>query len=267
MRLLTGLAIVVVVVVIGGGIVASTAGQHGEQLAVDGFQRRRFSYYEAFGVRLSPTDYFTSTGNLEQTLVQKKWITDSGTPPKDDEWITYRHSTSQQVYTNDAQLLVSYLEMSGHGGPIDLLAWSTDYPGHASVMWPEVQKAAEGNLYILVPDIIHHMLDLTTQGKSEPLPEKLSADEEKAHTAAQAQQARDSLQPFLEQLYLDTGKASQSGGDTARARFAFEQVLRFDPNEAEAQAALAALPPAPPAEKEADEPEATEDSSEAETPK
>lgn len=231
---------------IGAAVIAAMSGHSGEQLAIDGFQRRSFSYHEAFGIRLTATDYFDRTGNLEQELARKGWITSSGKPPADDQWITVRHTTGGEDYVSDANILVGYLQMSGYDGAIDLSAWSTDHPAYAAVMWPEIQTAARGNMFLLVPDIIHHTLDLTASkstadiGSPEPSADQDQAD---ARQAAQEKSARESLHPFLTELYLTAGKAAQSAEDVERARFCFQQVLRLAPDHEEAQSALDELPP------------------------
>lgn len=249
-----------VVLVIGIGILLSTSTNTGEQFAVDGFQRRTFSYYDVLGYRLSATEYFPTTGNLEQMLAKKKWITSTGKKPKDSEWITFNHITFNQAYVGDPQILVDYLEMSNNQGAIDLLAWSTNNPGYASVMWPEIQTAAQGNMYILVPDIIHHMLALSElsgnsihRGKDAPKIEDLSKEKKAALIAQQTKRGTESLDPFLETLYRDAGKAAQESADTKRARFCYEQVLRFAPNSADIQAELDKLPDEPVEESAADE--------------
>ncbi|MEW4563866.1 hypothetical protein AB1K70_15130 [Bremerella sp. JC770] len=279
LRVFVIVLIVLVIVVIGGTIVLGTSSHSGEQFSPDGFQRRRFSYYEAFGVRLTATDYFNSTGNLEIDLAKKKWITSSGKKPKDKDWVTVTMLTQGTIYKSDAAILIDYLDMSNATGAIDLDRWSQANPGYAALMWPEIQIAAEGNMYILIPDILHHMLDLSRQ-KNNPLPQawleqkddqntppdKLSTKEKDAGEARQKKIGQPSLDQFLTELYLSAGKAAQDSDQTRRARFCFEQVLRLAPGTAEAQQQLDKLPAAAeeePAEEEAsDEEESSEDESE-----
>lgn len=234
-----------VVLVIGAGMVMSTSAHSGEQFAVDGFQTRSFSYYEAFGVRLSATTYFDRTGNFEETLAKKKWITATGKKPTDDQWITVQHVTGGRVYTSDAQILLDYLAMTATEGAIDLHTWSINNPGYAAIMWPEVQTAAQGNMYILVPDIIHHMLEVSgSTGKSQEIA-NLKKEELATLTALQTQKGTESLYPFLKTLYLEAAKAAQGADDPTRARFCYEQALRFDPMSAEIVAELAKFPAKP----------------------
>jgi len=276
LRVFVIVLIVLVIVVIGGTIVLGTSSHSGEQFSPDGFQRRRFSYYEAFGVRLTATDYFNSTGNLELDLVKKKWITSTGKKPKDKDWVTVTMLTQGTIYKSDAAILIDYLDMSNATGAIDLDRWSQANPGYAALMWPEIQKAAEGNMYILIPDILHHMLDLSRQ-KNNPLPQawleqddsqttsldKLTKKEKDAGEARQKRIGQPSLDDFLVELYLTAGKAAQDSDQTARARFCFEQVLRLAPGTEEAQQQLDKLPAVAeeePAEEEAsDEEDTSED--------
>ena len=255
-----------VVLVIGVGVLLSTSTNTGEQFAVDGFQRRTFSYYDVLGYRLSATEYFPTTGNLELMLAKKKWITSTGKKPKDSQWVTVTHMTFNQAYVGDAKILVDYLEMSSTQGAIDLSAWSTNNPGYAAIMWPEIQTAAQGNMYILVPDIIHHMLDLSEisgnsihRGKDAPKIEDLSKEKKAALIAQQTKRGTESLHPFLEVTYRNAGKAAQESGDTKRARFCYEQVLRFAPDAADIQAELDKLPAEPVEESEEEETPAEEE--------
>lgn len=271
---LLGAALIsLVVLVIGAGIVMSTSVHSGEQFAVDGFQRRTFNYYEVMGIRLSATDYFNNTGNLEQTLAKKKWITATGKKPTDDQWITYRHITGSRIYTNDTLILIDYLSMANAQGAIDLSAWSTNNPGYAAIMWPEIQTAAQGNMYILVPDIIHHMLDLsetsgnaTNRDKMAPKIEDLSKEQLSSLVAQQTKSGTESLYPFLNDLYLKAAKAAQDADDKDRAKFCYEQILRFSPNSDEIQAELDKFPvelaEEPAKEKASGENESSEDKSE-----
>ncbi|PQO31095.1 hypothetical protein C5Y96_12110 [Blastopirellula marina] len=278
MRVFIIVVIVLVIVVIGGTILLGTSSHSGEQFSPDGFQRRRFSYYEALGMRLTATDYFNNTGNLELNLVKNKWITSTGRKPKDKDWVTVSMLTQGTFYQSDAAILIDYLEMSNATGAIDLDRWNQANPGYAAVMWPEIQKVAEGNMYILIPDILHHMLDLSRQ-KNNPLPQSWLAQEDKTaappddltkeeKAAGETRQktiGQQSLDPFLVQLYLTAGKAAQDAEQTKRARFCYEQVLRLAPGTQEAQQKLDQLPAVAeeePAEEEASvENESPEDES------
>ena len=268
---------------IGGLLTLGAATQHGEQFSVDGFQRRRFSYLEVAGIRLSATDYFDNTGSLEKDLVAKKWITSTGKTPKPSDWVTVSHMTMGKFYQSDADILVNYLKMSDqYGSTIDLSRWNAANPGYASVMWPEIQIVAQGNMYILVPDIIHHMLELSRK-KNNPLPQpdfnkaidasdkpddptaKMTQAKIDQATSQQAKLGKSDLDSFLSDLYLKAGNAAQESGQVKRARFCFEQVLRLSPTSQEAQANLDKLPPTPAEEKPVEEEKSKEDSSEEET--
>lgn len=271
LRVFVVVLILLVVLVIGGTIVLGTSSHSGEQFSPDGFQRRRFSYFEAFGVRLTATDYFNNTGNLELDLVKNKWITSTGKKPKDKDWVTVSMITQGSFYESDAAILIDYLDMSNSTGAIDLDRWGQANPGYAAIMWPEIQKAAEGNMYILIPDILHHMLDLSRQ-KNNPLPqtwleqeddpnaappEDLKPKEKAAGEAQQKKIGQQSLDPFLVELYMTAGKAAQDADQTERARFCYQQVLRLSPDKSEAQQQLDELPAAVP--EEADEEETTDE--------
>ncbi len=272
----------VVLLLIVGAVVsvfAAIAGHEGVQFSPDGFQRRKFTYFEVFGVRVTNTTYFNKTGNLELDIAKNKWITSTGKKPKDDQWVMVSMRTPAGYFESDAAILIDYFEMADGAGSIDLDRWSRTNPGYAAVMWPEIQKAAEGNMYILVPDILHHMLDLSRQ-KNNPLPQtSLKEDEKedpnpnnltnKQKDAGEAQQktiGKQSLEPFLVELYTDAGKAAQAAEDNKRARFCFKQVLRLDPADQEAQQQLDQLPPATQEEtdevKASDAEETSEDKSE-----
>ncbi|MFA8016661.1 hypothetical protein [Bremerella cremea] len=259
-------------------VILSTSSHSGQQFSADGFERRKFSYFEILGYRLTATEYFNNTGNLENDLVKQKWITSSGKAKKTD-WVTVSHTMHGHTYVSDANILVSYLDMSQPNSVINLARWSRSNPGYASLMWSEIQKMAEGNMYLLVPDIIHHTVSLSQQddnpikqptlkedesGYDEPISD-LSNEAKAEATRKQEEIGKASLDPFLIELYLKAGKAAQDAQEDARARFCFEQVLRLSPESAEAKSALDQLPPAPEKD-EAETPEpAAEVSSEEET--
>lgn len=261
-------------------IVFSVSGHTGEQFSPDGFQRRRFTYMEVYGVRLTDTTYFNNTGNLELDIAKNNWITSTGKKLKDDQWVMVSLSTPGNHYVSDAAILIDYLDMSNATGAIDLDRWSQANPGYAAVMWPEIQKAAEGNMYILVPDILHHMLDLSRQknnplpqawlekeDRTAPPPEDLTKKEKAAGEAQQKNIGQQSLDAFLAELYLTAGNAAQDADQPNRARFCYQQVLRLAPGTEEAQQQLDKLPAS--TEKEPAEEEASddEDTSEDETEK
>jgi len=256
MRMAIAIAILIVVLLVVAAVVMASAGHSGEQISIDGFQRRRFSYYESMGVRLSATDYFDITGNFEQTLVNRDWIEKKKAVPTDEDWITVTHSTANTTFQSDAHILVNYLEMAGSRGPTDMAAWSDANPGYATAMWPEIQIAARGNMFILIPDMIHFTMDVASSSnpnwaavnddeeKSAVQPEEneLSQDELDILEKQQADHARQMLEPFLIEKYFDAGKAAVDAEDGERARFCFQQVLRLQPEHKQAAEALKQVP-------------------------
>jgi len=255
-RFAVALAIIIAVLLVISAVVMASAGHDGEQISIDGFQRRRFSYYESMGFRLSATDYFDITGNFEQTLVTRDWIEKNKAVPTDQDWVTVTHSTANSTYQSDAHILVNYLEMAGSRGPTDVAAWSDANPGYAAVMWREIQIAGHGNMFILIPDLIHFTMDVAANSnpdwattiddvemtkekeeKTEPTQKEKDALE-KQHS----EHAKQVLEPYLIEKYFDSGKAAVEAEDWTRARFCYQQVLRLQPDHEKAADLLRDVP-------------------------
>jgi len=253
-RLVMGLGITIFVLVVAAATLAPMAANSGEQISIDGFERRRFSYFEIFGKRLSATNYFNSTGNLETMLSSNSWIKDSGKPSKNKTWITATHIRRGSSYQSDSQILVAYLNMAGNGGPVDLHRWSSDHPGLAAAMWKEIQIAADGDMFILIPDMVHAARNLTPHqpkpaSKPNPLPEtkekedpQKSAKELVERERKEKKVADKKLLPLYVQLYMDAAANAEAASLYQRAHFCLEQVLRLSPDHPSAQKLLEALP-------------------------
>lgn len=135
-----------------GFLVVRTQGYvSGTEFAPSHFQMRDFSFYEIpilhwqiTPIRRSSATPKTATFIRQNTLIQ----TTTGVP---DTWHLVAIARGLTGSTPaDAALLVD--QMTLESGSSDYWrTWSLDYPGHAQVLWPRVQRLAIAELYILMP--------------------------------------------------------------------------------------------------------------------
>lgn len=136
------------------GIVATQGHVSGEEFAPSHFQSRHFSFYEipVLHLQVSPISRSGTTGGTATTIRQTSLIrTPKGTPK-----IWHLVSISRGVTGNtpaDAKLLVDQLAMQQDGSDF-WSVWNKKYLSHAKVLWPVVQRLAERELYVLIPELL-----------------------------------------------------------------------------------------------------------------
>ena len=152
MRLLITVGILAGVVIVTGIGTLMFGHVEGTEFAPDTFERRQYTYYELPIVRLKVTPVWrtTSRSNLEQKLVNDKYVVPSSPPARWDLMSAYRRGRKWRE--GDAQILQEYLDAMGESSQ-HWAEWSDREPKLAAILWPEVAKAARADLYILVPDL------------------------------------------------------------------------------------------------------------------
>lgn len=97
------------------------------------------------GVSVKAVDYLRLSG-----LIKVK-----STPPADEDWDLVELNRGLSGSTPaDANLFIEPMESFGAAGTPRWEKWSIDHPKLAAVVWPEIQKLANRELYILVPSIL-----------------------------------------------------------------------------------------------------------------
>lgn len=117
------------------------------------FQQRSFSFYEIplIHLQITPIKRTGSTPKTATYLRQNSLITPyPGTPTT---WHLVSISRGLTGSTPaDANLLMDQLSLSS-GGDEYWRKWSIDHPKLAIVLWPVIQKLAQRELYILMPQV------------------------------------------------------------------------------------------------------------------
>lgn len=134
----------------------------GTEFAPSHFQTREFSFYEIpfLHVQITPISRKNTSGAISRQLRAKSWIT-SPRGQKPTVWhlvALYRGPTGTSAV---AELLTGELQIEDSKG-LFWEQWNLDHPKRASVLWPIVQRLAERELYVIVPELLQ--LARTTPG-------------------------------------------------------------------------------------------------------
>ena len=146
------------------GIVFFFGQVEGREFAPSHFQIRRFSFTEIPLLRLqiTPIKRVSETSTLQSYLATSSMINRPAAQPSEWHLIELtRFGVSSDPA--DAKLLTDFLSIPYYGfarrrgvanqSNLYWHQWSTQNPKHAAVLWPEIQKLAERELYLLIPDV------------------------------------------------------------------------------------------------------------------
>ncbi|XZE54053.1 hypothetical protein SH139x_005839 [Planctomycetaceae bacterium SH139] len=137
------------------GIVTWLGGRvRGVEFAPTHFTQREFVFWEIPLVHLQVTPIrrktvSTPTINL---LRSKGYLQIPSGTPENYHLVEIQHGYFSQTQVADAEILVKYLQLANSGSPI-WETWSRDNPAAAAVFWPVIQRLAERDLYLLIPDL------------------------------------------------------------------------------------------------------------------
>ncbi len=197
----------------------------GEQISMDGFRRRHFSAQRipGIGTQLGETAYYATTGELEDFLVKKQWISPRKISTKSDEWITVYDQKGGSHWSGDAQLLVSYLEMTDHQGTNMLKAWSEANPDLAVLLWPEIEQAGRVDHFFLIPDMIYQMQEFE---KRNPKPTSSNTQQQQAFLKKRHAQAQTFWYPHLGLIYTNLADSYDASNQPDKAKQMKREAIR-----------------------------------------
>ncbi|OYP34934.1 hypothetical protein CGZ80_12960 [Rhodopirellula sp. MGV] len=142
-------------VVLVGGVVLFKGNVTGVEFAPSHFQTREFSFYEIplLHVQISPI-----RRSVVQDPVSKQLLADSlisfprGQKPKQWHLVWIRRGPTMTPAI--ASLLIQSLSVFDRGGVAFWVDWNKSHPQRAAVLWPQIQKLATRELYVLVPPLL-----------------------------------------------------------------------------------------------------------------
>jgi hypothetical protein len=153
------LRVLVTLFVLAGGLFIVLVGTllyghvSGEEFAPDTFERRMYSYFElpVLRIQVTPVRRTVSRPRLEQTLVDRKYVTINRPPRRWDFIISYR--LGEKWREGDAHILCQYLDARGGESESHWLQWTNNHPAIAKIFWPEIAKLAYQDLYLFAPEL------------------------------------------------------------------------------------------------------------------
>lgn len=205
------------------GVAIVTQGRvHGTEFSPSHFQTRSFTFHEIPLLHLQLTAIRRSVTVTPASSYLRANNLISVPPGNPTRWHIVRISRGvSPAVPADAEILVRYLELD-----VDVSQgaywkqWSTDHPALAKVLWPRIQRLAQRELYVFMPDLFE-------LAKRTPSKEVFS------------QQLDHLIQESTLQLAADMTDA----GRVELARALLSEALNDFPNHPKLQAAFDALPP------------------------
>jgi hypothetical protein len=136
----------------------------GQEFSPTHFQQRDFSFYEIplIHVQITPINRSGSTPTSAMYLRQNSLVRPFTGPPQVWHLVSISRGLTGRTPA-DPQLLLDQLNLE-HSGDSYWRKWSIDHANRAKVLWPVVQKLAQRELYILLPELFElAQLDLKPQ--------------------------------------------------------------------------------------------------------
>jgi hypothetical protein len=225
------------VMTLGGGVILASLvavvlifGQvSGREFAPTHFEVRRFSFTEipGLGIQITPIRRTAETVGLANFLSTSSLIN----RPKGvaTTWHLIELNRASSASPADAKLLTDLLE---HHTPRPLgqgnsywHQWTTDNRELAAILWPEAQKLAERELYLLIPDLFR-IVDRAGQ----KTPDSVS-DSVLPPAAERAEAARAAVRDFLVASYDTLIKDMRAAGRAELAQALLVEVRGDYPDE------------------------------------
>lgn len=125
----------------------------GEEFSPVDFQQRHFSFYEIplIHVQITPIRRVGTTTSTARYLRRNSLLTTP--PPTAATWHLVKISRRIVRSTpGDAELLTDQLTFRRDGDP-HWKRWSQEHPDQARIFWPVIQRLANRELYILMPEL------------------------------------------------------------------------------------------------------------------
>lgn len=225
--ILVGAVTSVTLLVFIGGAVWLQGRVRGTEFSPTHFQTRDFSFYEIplLHLQVSPIRRVVRAGATSSHLRQRGLISVPKGPPTG--WHLARLARGVNAPTPaDADILVQYLELRADSD-VFWRTWSIDHPRQAAVLWPVIQRLAERELYVLMPDVF-----------------RLTQREDQGPTALAA-----AIDDYLQDAYLRLALDVRDAGRIELARALLTEAAGDFPDDPAIRRALSSLPAMPPAEK------------------
>ena len=130
-------------------------GVHGTEFSPQTFERRSYSFYELplIGVQVTAIRQDDLTGIAETFLTTNNYVAPPPAGGPQDWHIIVGSRGTKLLRKGDASILIQYLDSKDSADYHRWVKWSEDNPKLAKVFWPAVQRLAEHDLYIFIPDL------------------------------------------------------------------------------------------------------------------
>jgi len=127
---------------------------HGTEFCPQTFQRRSYSLYELplIGIQVTGIRREDLSQATELFITSHKYITLPAAGAKED-WHIIAGSRGVRQSKGDAGILMKYLDATDSADYHRWVKWSEEHPKLAPVLWPAVQRLAQHELYVFVPDL------------------------------------------------------------------------------------------------------------------
>jgi hypothetical protein len=146
----------------------------GAEFSPTHFQQRDFRFFEIplLHLQITPIRRTVSTPTAASYLRQMSLVNVPKGQPVDWHLVSISRGFTGTTDA-DAKLLIDQLNLN-RSGDLYWKTWTTDQPELAAVLWPEIQKLAQRELYILMPRLFE--IAQTDRGGSNLTAEKLRSD-------------------------------------------------------------------------------------------
>jgi hypothetical protein len=127
---------------------------HGTEFSPQTFERRSYSFHELplVGIQVTAIQHEDQSSVAETFLTNNKYV--KAAPGGTQDWHIVIGSRGTKMFRKgDAAILMQYLDSQDANDYHRWVKWSEDHPNLAKVLWPSVQRLAEDELYVFIPDL------------------------------------------------------------------------------------------------------------------
>lgn len=221
--LLVGVIASTILILFIGGVILMQGRVRGTEFSPTHFQTRSFSFHEIplLHLQLTPIRRSAATATASSYLRANNLI--RVPPGTATEWHLVQISRGIGPATPaDSNILVKYLNLD-HSQSAYWKQWSVDHPELAGVLWPRVQRLAQRELYVLMPDLFE--LGIRAPSSTEIFAEQLDR--------------------LIRESTLRLAADMHEADRVELARSLLAEALADFPEDSDLQAAFDALPPPP----------------------
>jgi hypothetical protein len=134
-------------------LIVSTQGHvRGQEFSPTLFQAREFHFYEIplLHLQMTPIRRSSATPRTANYVRQNSLIAPVTAADETSWHLVHLSRGVSAEKPADAELLMNQLNLTKAGEPY-WRTWSVDYPEHAAIFWPIIQRLAMRELYVLMP--------------------------------------------------------------------------------------------------------------------